>query len=281
MINKNQLISKYSPEEIREIINKYPYFTVGRIIELLAAKKTLNPEFSSLLRESSAHITDRSYFYSLLNGNIDNNTFKLSGISERNETILLSEEPNEDISDTPDPVPIEAGNNNAVADSLNTLESKEDSVLLDFSSSKEISESFEKEPETGSDENITSKEKYPELKLEPSGEQAFISWIKELDNKSENDENSESKNGLIDKFITSGYGSIRADREINLKGDVSGSSIEENEDFITDTLAKIFIKQGLYSKAIHAYESLSLKYPEKSIYFASQIEEINRLITKK
>ena len=90
-----------------------------------------------------------------------------------------------------------------------------------------------------------------------------------------------NKNDLIERFLIEEPGPIKIDRESNLKGDVSSHSVLENEHLLTDTLAKIYVKQGLYSKAIFAYEKLSLKYPEKSVYFASQIKEINELINKK
>ncbi len=79
---------------------------------------------------------------------------------------------------------------------------------------------------------------------------------------------------LIERFLESEPGAIKADKQTNLEGDVSEGSVQEDDSFITDTLAKIYVKQGLHAKAIYAYERLSLKYPEKSAYFAAQIEKI-------
>jgi hypothetical protein len=82
---------------------------------------------------------------------------------------------------------------------------------------------------------------------------------------------------LIREFIREDPGPIRADKKTRLKGDVSTASIREHDGFITDTLARIYVKQGLYAKAIYAYEKLSLKYPEKSAYFAAQIEKVRNI----
>ena len=51
-------------------------------------------------------------------------------------------------------------------------------------------------------------------------------------------------------------------------------SLGENEDFVTETLAEIYIQQGNFKKAISAYGKLSLKFPEKSDYFARLIQEL-------
>jgi hypothetical protein len=54
--------------------------------------------------------------------------------------------------------------------------------------------------------------------------------------------------------------------------------VNDNDEFITETLSRIYLKQGHYQKAIDSFKRLSLKFPEKSVYFAQQIEEIKKLL---
>ena len=58
-------------------------------------------------------------------------------------------------------------------------------------------------------------------------------------------------------------------------------STEEGEDddsCFTETLAKIYVKQQRYSKALEIIKKLSLKYPKKNAYFADQIRFLEKLI---
>jgi len=102
----------------------------------------------------------------------------------------------------------------------------------------------------------------------------------------EPEEKAETEDSLIDKFLQSDHGVIRQDPDEpkdfsndRLK-EVAEKSIEENEEIITETLANIYLQQKNYKKALDAFEKLSLKYPGKSVYFASRIKEIEEIKNK-
>ncbi len=85
---------------------------------------------------------------------------------------------------------------------------------------------------------------------------------------------------LLDKFISDKPKIIPKETEMAISSEIADYEKEEQDDFITETLAGIYIKQGHFAKALHTYEKLSLKYPEKSIYFAAQIKLVKELIDK-
>ena len=68
--------------------------------------------------------------------------------------------------------------------------------------------------------------------------------------------------------------------ETNETGRTTETNTEEEEDdsCFTETLAKIYVKQQRYSKALEIIKKLSLKYPKKNAYFADQIRFLEKLI---
>jgi hypothetical protein len=86
---------------------------------------------------------------------------------------------------------------------------------------------------------------------------------------------------LIDKFIIANPRiEPQKDKSYVPDDDISKPYVEEAGGLVTETLAKIYINQGYYSRAMDIYEKLSLKFPEKSSYFASQIEKVKEYIKK-
>ena len=85
---------------------------------------------------------------------------------------------------------------------------------------------------------------------------------------------------LIDHFLQEEQGRI-------LLSDLSEESMttlesaepqDNDEEYFTETLARIYIKQGRYQKALDIIRRLSEKFPQKNVYFADQIRFLEKLI---
>ena len=57
-----------------------------------------------------------------------------------------------------------------------------------------------------------------------------------------------------------------------------GDYTADDDSFFTETLARVYIKQHRYEKALEVLSRLSLKYPRKNLYFADQIRFLEKLI---
>ncbi|OEJ99227.1 hypothetical protein A8C32_08640 [Flavivirga aquatica] len=86
----------------------------------------------------------------------------------------------------------------------------------------------------------------------------------------------EKKFQLIDQFIIKNP-KIRPIKPITQKGNLAKAQMIQPESLMTETLARIYVEQKNYKKAIQSYKVLSLKYPEKSGLFANQIKAIEQL----
>jgi hypothetical protein len=107
----------------------------------------------------------------------------------------------------------------------------------------------------------------------------FTGWFDHLpDSETVTDGHVRSESELIDSFIRDQPRIERSREELTEQSDISEKYVQPSDQFMTETLAKIYIAQGKLAKAIYVYEKLSLKYPEKSSYFAAQIRKISHQI---
>ncbi len=83
---------------------------------------------------------------------------------------------------------------------------------------------------------------------------------------------------IIDSFIKNDP-QIKAPKAEQINNENKAKqSAEDNYDLVSETLAAIYIEQMLYHKAIDTYEKLSLKFTEKSRYFADLIQSLEKKI---
>ena len=301
--------------EVYELTDIFPYFQSAHMLLLKGLQNNADVKFENQLRISAIHIADREKLYYLLNTKTSSETDKAKVMpdtphddsmpdstpqpvpaadsaacdtqqtvidSAKNSELLIDEierssgeiKPGEKsenehhehshpilvsgISENEEPSEVmllsdeESSSENSVVYMDPGFSAQDNSDLLEL----DIEEVSEKEP----DETITDNSAADPGKITPEKKWQF---------------------DLIDKFITANP-RIEPNRDKTLQPgeDISKQFVEEEGGFVTETLAKIYINQGYYSKAIDIYEKLCLKFPEKSSYFASQIEKVKEYLKK-
>ena len=122
-------------------------------------------------------------------------------------------------------------------------------------------------------------------KRRPTPKDATVDYVAYLLESEDNDlnENTPQMQGqdLIDHFLQEEQGRILLNELKDEEENVEAPAIEEEpaeEEYFTETLARIYIKQGRFQKALDIIQRLSNNFPEKNAYFADQIRFLEKLI---
>ena len=102
----------------------------------------------------------------------------------------------------------------------------------------------------------------------------FVNWLEHV-NLIPIDRSNESL--TVEKFISKKPKLSFKDIEQQIIQEKNESQEKNNELLVTETLAKLYVEQENYDKAIQTYKILILKFPEKNSYFASAIKKIKKL----
>lgn len=122
--------------------------------------------------------------------------------------------------------------------------------------------------------NIKDKLKKEEKKAELH---SFLDWISIVQTKKIVRSKKQNSDEIINIFLEKKPKIKNNKQRFFNASENAKKSIVENNDIITETLAKVYAKQEHFEKAILAYQKLSLKYPQKSSYFADQIKVIKKI----
>jgi hypothetical protein len=293
MIGNTVTVDRRMTGEVYELIDLFPYFQSAHLLLLKGLHNSSDVKFENQLRQSSLHAGDRGVLYWLL--------------QRAGEPELKAEEPlpravvkHEIDSDTQQTVIESARNSDLLIDEIEKDSAGSMNELTDIHDHSVMvaSEPDNSEPdgviflneEAGTepadtvffmDPGFAVPDHSELLELDLEEDDSFILDESEPIVEPDKTSRKQIQSDLIDRFIIANP-RIEPQKDKNFVGneDISKPFVEESEGLVTETLAKIYVGQGYYSKAIDIYEKLSLKFPEKSSYFATQIEKVKEHIKK-
>ncbi|MCX6325829.1 MAG: hypothetical protein NT144_04145 [Bacteroidia bacterium] len=302
MIEDTVPVNRQMIGEVYELIDIFPYFQSAHLLLLKGLQFNADVKFENQLRNSAIHIADREVLYYLLNTKISpeikqgeskqNNASSEDLVYDTQQTVIESAKNSEHLiteieKNSGEIISKEQQGNDTIVHGHSILISTESDneetagvmLLLDEETSTDEDKIFYMDP------GFSLPERGDLLELDLDENMKIISEgldnIRELPDYEVKNSKKQFQSELIDKFIIANPRIEPVKEKTNLPaGYILKPFVEEEGGFVTETLARIYINQGYYSKAIEIYEKLSLKFPEKSSYFASQIEKVKEYIKK-
>ena len=133
-------------------------------------------------------------------------------------------------------------------------------------------------------DSIPEEEEPKDKKRRPTPADAaidYVAYLLETENEQSLVDDTPQMKGqnLIDSFLQQEQGRIQLNElPMEPEEETMPDANNEEEEYFTETLARIYIRQGRYQKALDIITRLSDKYPQKNVYFADQIRFLEKLI---
>ena len=232
--------------DLRSLLALYPYYQTARLLLLENLYLLHDPTFNDELRRAAIYITDRKVIFNLVEA--AHYRFKTPEAASEQESAHKQQEKGTGKSDR----------------TISLIDHFLDSIPE------------ESEPE-------------PKSKRRPTPADAaidYVSYLLETEEEEERETVTDSPQmkgqDLIDNFINNESRKIKLKEEVEYIPTLEDSDADEQKKgdngYFTETLARIYIKQGRYDKALEIIQRINLNYPKKSAYFADQIRFLEKLI---
>lgn len=298
-------------KELKNLVNDFPYSANIRLLYLSALLNDTDIHFEEELKKTAGYITDRRVLRQLVDKPVIKedyivNEITLKAKQKESESLEVKTAP-EVLHETKD-IKLEIVTNNTEPQESEEVITKEPGKIplpkeelitptkdpiqpsTSFISeldnqiiSSAINASLSLEVDKASAE-IKLEENQPqkEEQIENNDPKSFLEWIgvsatevkPEISLKqAERLAFKKRAEGLINEFITN-QPKIKPKKEFYSPENMAKKSLVDNENIVTETLAKVYADQGNISKAKSIYEQLILRFPEKKSYFATIIRNL-------
>lgn len=276
LINKPDAVSNKHSIALEGILEEFPYFQSARALHLKGLYNQNSFKYNSELKITAAHTTDRSVLFEFITSQnfmaiqkafFEEKQAKINEIKVHGLEIVRFE-------------PVEKPKNTLEQSILTSI--KESNIKEEKPGILSSEEAASKNLEIGKPLDFSENEKH-----------SFQEWLQlasfkpitreENEKKEEKTEaitetdlEKKKKLDLIDRFIESNP-KISPVKNSSPVPVISERNSSDSSYLMTETLAKVYLEQKKYQKAIQAYEILILKYPEKNHFFADRILDIKIL----
>jgi hypothetical protein len=296
LLQRPEAVTASQIDALSTQIKIYPYFQPLRALYLKGLKQKESYKYNNALKITAAHTADRSVLFDYITSDVFNqneiseqikhNSERIKSIEVNavddisiHKSVLIDDALKEHIKATEGvldpglfkakPIPFPRIEDSKIEDSIISVDVK----------------------------NITAEKKLKigePLEFNKSENHSFTEWLKitsfkpivrdnaDVENEIKNiiDDTSttplQHKLAIIDKFISDNP-KIKPISSNAPKPKLVNNDEDVSDNLMTETLARIYLEQKNYNKAIQSYKILSLKYPEKSSFFASQIKLVQEL----
>ena len=262
-----EIIQESDLSALRQIVETYPYFQAARGMELIGLKNANSFKYNAALKKHAAYTSDRSWLFEIITQEAFNSSTK---VKEAPQTSLSKE--------------TDLAKQGAEPSEIPTITQKytEEDYTEQTSDKKNDSQQVK-------EANFSSLELGKPLEFNKNDRYSFEEWLQlsaknSVENKTETSivktsdtPKKAAKMAQINAFIATNpkmSTPLTNPEEITIK---DAQKINK-EALMTETLARVYLEQKKYKKALQAYKILSLKYPEKNSFFASQIKVVQKLI---
>jgi len=270
LINKPNTISEAQTLALEKVLDEFPFFQSARALRLKGLYNQNSFKYNFALKVTAAHTTDRTVLFDFITSDsfiaiqkelYDKKELELLDIDVIDGEIITFQEKIEPKKNTLEQSILTSIKESSAVElrtDLNPTEEKLDiGTPLDFSKNEQ--HSFQEWLQLSRTQPIDrSNEKINVPKPTPQNE------------------GQKKKAALIDKFIETSpkISPVKHGVASTVRIDINK---DDHSSLMTETLARVYLEQKKYQKAIQAYEILILKYPEKSSFFADRIADIKIL----
>ena len=281
--------------QLEEVLEAYPWFQAARALHLKGLRNLNSYKYNQALKVTAACTADREVLFDFITSEefLQNSIADtISGKSDLSQQEIVSEEV--------DPGPArESDLVEQQADSPLPRSAEEADRILDPRLFRSVDPQVDRELEAGRKQARESLQMGRPLDFEKGERYSFSEWLQITSFRKQeakepapapkgptaepmpaDDRERQKKFDRIDRFIADNPKIIpKADPETTV--DIKESVKLDKKELMTETLARVYLEQGKHKKAIQAYRILSLKYPEKSGFFADQIKAVEKLRASK